>query len=306
MAETSRPWTGQILGDAGPYTFDHWAEVWRTMLQTGSDDGVFDGLLNELEVTGVVSPVSIDTGYALNHGTWYGNDAAVTVAIPTPAGATRIDRIVLRKSWAAQTVRITRVAGTEGGGAPSLTQVDGTTWDIPLAQVSITTLAAITVTDDRDFLLRIPGFGTALQVLRTNAGGTALEWSTPDAVPDQASQAEIEAESDVDKYIPPDLARFIPGAAKAYCTVASDGTLQSNSYNITSAAKDSTGVYTITLDDDFSNTDYVVAALAEVGGGSFRYVSVSDIAVGSFKIRTSDSDPNVFDTPFHVVAFGDQ
>lgn len=113
--------------------------------------GVFRGELNMLAVTGTVSPVSIATGRALIDGTWYENDAAVTVAIPTPSVSTRIDRIVLRKSWAAQTVRITRIAGTEGAAAPAMTQTPGVTWDFPLAQAAITTGGVITVTDDRRF-----------------------------------------------------------------------------------------------------------------------------------------------------------
>jgi hypothetical protein len=50
-----------------------------------------------------------------------------------------------------RTVRITRIAGIEGAGAPAITQTAGTTWDIPLAQVSITTGGAITLTDQRTF-----------------------------------------------------------------------------------------------------------------------------------------------------------
>jgi len=74
------------------------------------------------------------------------------VVIPSPTVSTRIDRIVLRKSWVAQTVRITRIEGIEGGGAPALTQTDGTTWDIPLYQVSITTGGNITLTDERVYI----------------------------------------------------------------------------------------------------------------------------------------------------------
>jgi hypothetical protein len=49
-------------------------------------------------------------------------------------------------------VRVTRVAGTEGGGVPAITQSDGTTWDVPLYQATITTGGAITLTDERSFV----------------------------------------------------------------------------------------------------------------------------------------------------------
>lgn len=159
MTERSRFWNSTVTGDAteapygGPTEF---AGALRSLAGGAAIPtnlgGVFRGELNVLEVSGVASPVTVETGRALCHGNWYENDAAVTVAVPTPAGATRIDRIVLRKNWTAQTVRITRIEGIEGGGAPALTQNAGTTWDTPLAQASITTLGVITVTDEREFL----------------------------------------------------------------------------------------------------------------------------------------------------------
>ena len=103
-------------------------------------------------MTGASSPVAVNTGEAYDYGFPYFNTASVNVAIPTPASNTRIDLVVLRANWSAQTVRITRIAGTEGAGAPSLVQSDGTTWDIPLAQASITTGGTITVTDTREFI----------------------------------------------------------------------------------------------------------------------------------------------------------
>jgi hypothetical protein len=150
MTEKSLVWGGNTTGDAGPYSFEQWQHMYRILFQTDiADEGIVDAYLNELAVTGAVTPVVVNTGAALVDGVPYESTASVSVTIPTPAGATRIDRIVLRKSWSAQTVRITRIAGVEGGGAPALVQSDGTTWDIPLAQLSTTIGGAITVTDQR-------------------------------------------------------------------------------------------------------------------------------------------------------------
>jgi hypothetical protein len=152
MAESSLPWAGAATGDCGPYSDDQWSDTWRKLfLLDRTTQGVLLGYGNTLAVTGATSPVAVNTGAALVDGKFYENTASVNVAIPTPAGATRIDRIVLRKDFAGQTVRITRIAGTEGAGAPAITQTDGTTWDIPLAQASITTGGIITVTDERSF-----------------------------------------------------------------------------------------------------------------------------------------------------------
>jgi hypothetical protein len=155
MTETSWPWGGITVGDAtlAPYSDDEWSDIWRKLfVEDRTAQGVLKRYANELAVSGAVSPVSVATGAALIDGKFYESDAVVGVAIPTPAVSTRIDRIVLRKDFAAQTVRITRIAGAEGGAAPAITQNDGVTWDIPLAQASITTGGAITLTDERRYI----------------------------------------------------------------------------------------------------------------------------------------------------------
>jgi len=159
MTERSRFWDGTATGDATIAPYDAGTEFAQVLMSISQANGiptdrsyVFTDELNELVPTGAASPVSIGTGRALVYGNWYENDSAVSVVIPTPAASTRIDRIVARKGWAAQTVRITRIAGTEGGGAPAITQTAGTTWDMPICQASITTGGVITITDERDFL----------------------------------------------------------------------------------------------------------------------------------------------------------
>lgn len=156
MAEVSFLWQTNGTGDGTDtgYTQTQMFEWLRSFLTPSATNlgGVAPDYQNKLAVSGTSSPVSVATGAALVYGIPYVNTAAVNVAIPTPSGATRIDRIVLRADYTAQTVRITRIAGTEGGAGPSLTQSAGTTWDIPLAQVSITTAGVVTVTDQREWL----------------------------------------------------------------------------------------------------------------------------------------------------------
>lgn len=169
MAEDSRFWTTNGTGDGtgSGYTTAKWAEfVRQTMTTAPASEGVLYGILNSLAVSGTSSPVSIASGSAIGYGYFYTNDASTTQAIATPTTATRIDRIVLRASWSAQTVRITRIAGTEGSGsAPAMTQTAGTTWDIPLATVSITTGGVITVTDARTFCKSPLAYGWFSQAL---------------------------------------------------------------------------------------------------------------------------------------------
>jgi hypothetical protein len=156
MAELSLLWetvTGTGDSDTGGYTDSQLFQMFRSLFsRTANLGGVSPDYQNELEVTGTSSPVAVNTGAALVHGIPYWNTASVNVTVATPAAQTRIDRIVLRADWGAQTVRITRIAGTEGGVAPALTQSAGVTWDIPLATVSVTTGGVITVTDAREWL----------------------------------------------------------------------------------------------------------------------------------------------------------
>lgn len=169
MAESSILWETSGVGDGSGtgYTDDQMFQLFRTFTQNANIGGVAPNVLNELEVTGASSPVAVNTGQALVYGIPYFNSASVNVAIPTPAASTRIDRIVLRASWAAQTVRITRIAGTEGAGAPAMTQTAGTTWDVPLAQASITTGGVITVTDERGWVGGV-GDGTIVAAMLAN------------------------------------------------------------------------------------------------------------------------------------------
>ena len=156
MAESSIYWDTNATGDGlvGGYTETQMFQFLRSIFTANATHlgGVAPDFADKLAVSGSSSPVAVATGAALVYGIPYFNTASVNVAVATPAGATRIDRVVLRASWSAQTVRIALVAGSEGGAAPALTQSAGTTWEIPLAQVSITTGGAITVTDERVWL----------------------------------------------------------------------------------------------------------------------------------------------------------
>jgi len=183
--EFSLPWGGIVIGDAGPYTDDDWSDVWRKLFTVDrTAQGVLRNYGNMLAVSGIVSPVSVATGAAVVDGKYFENDAALNVVVPTPAVLTRIDRIVVRKDFANQTARVTRVAGVEGAGAPALVQIDGVTWDIPLAQASITIAAAITLTDERVFIRSAIGQVTDRGVvINLNGGGALVQSGVQFAIP---------------------------------------------------------------------------------------------------------------------------
>ena len=174
MTQISGLWNGASVGDADLLTEvaadgigyrlgnsdyeSYFVDRFGRMIYNGDENrGVLKGWGNELAVTGVATPVAVDTGGAIVYGMPYENTVSVNVAVPSPTTDTRQDYIVLRRDWDAQTIRITRIVGVEGGGIPSITQSPAPSgsgiYDIPLATLSITTGGVITVTDAREFTL---------------------------------------------------------------------------------------------------------------------------------------------------------
>jgi hypothetical protein len=155
MAEKSIFWTTGSTGDgASPYTQTDLIDFFRDMFvgEAFASECVLPGILGEFAVTPGSGKVTVAAGGAYLFGYPYVSTAGVDVTIPTPSANTRIDRVILRADWEARTVRIVRIAGVEGVDAPSIVQVAGTVYDVPLAQVSVTTGGAITITDQRGFV----------------------------------------------------------------------------------------------------------------------------------------------------------
>lgn len=181
MTERSYFWDGLVTGDASlaPYTANTWNDILEVIIQRAANQGVVENLLNELLVSGIAVSVSVDTGNAINSGSFYENSLLLSVAIPTPVTDPRIDRIVVRKDWGLQTIRVARIAGTENASptAPALVQIDGSQWDVPLAQARIETTGVIAVTDEREFArtrLALVGIGWIL-IEEFNGDGTTGE-----------------------------------------------------------------------------------------------------------------------------------
>lgn len=117
-------------------------------------EGVAPAYLNNLvgSVPGV-NTARIGTGCAIVDGAWYENGAAEDITIPSAVGGgnTRIDRIVLRITWANYECVIMRVAGIDAAApvAPAITQTPGTVYDIMLYQALVDVSGNVTLTDER-------------------------------------------------------------------------------------------------------------------------------------------------------------
>jgi hypothetical protein len=168
-------------GEGQTYELD-----WSLMARKWLPDGVFKGVLNELQVYGDSSGmlVKIRSGHAWVRGHYYLNDAEVTQPI-TAAHATlsRIDRIVLRIDYAANTIRIALLTGTAASSpvAPALTQND-TTYEFLLANVAVgpavVLIAAGNVTDQRVYASADIPLGAANAIYQMNGAGSVAQWSS--------------------------------------------------------------------------------------------------------------------------------
>lgn len=156
-------------------------------------------------------------------------------------------------------------------------------------------------------LLRL-AIGTALQVLRTNAGATAPEWAAALAA---ASQAEMEAASSTTVYATPGRTQYHPGVAKACIVFDGSGTPTASLRHNTDASitDNAAGDWTIAITTDFSSTSWVPAGYAFHSGNTTRLVSsdVSGPAAGTLRVIAQRSDGTPVDaTHVGVVGFGDQ
>jgi hypothetical protein len=179
MAEKSYWFTTNNTGDGPPvgtgYSRTDLAHLSAIMAACSHFEGVAPGYLNTFNGTTATNQATIATGGAMVDGRQYRNDTAVNVTIPSAVGGgnTRIDRIVLRANWTAQTVRIFRIAGTDAASptAPAITQTSGTTYDITLYQALVNTSGLVALIEERVWA------GGRL----TRQGGSATDWSTAGA-----------------------------------------------------------------------------------------------------------------------------
>ena len=179
MAESSFLWTTGGAGDgSATYTRTNWSDILKVVAACMDEEGVATGYLNALAPSANgANTVRVATGGALVDGKPYLNSANNDINIPSAVGGgnTRIDRIVLRASWAAQTVRLTRIAGTDAASpsAPAITQTSGTTYDIMICQALVTTGGVVTVTDERVFAK--PGTNTITTAALTDLSVTTAK-----------------------------------------------------------------------------------------------------------------------------------
>ena len=119
----------------------------------------------------------------------------------------------------------------------------------------------------------------------------------------QANQAAIEAETDENTYIPPDLLVHHPGVAKVWCQVNATGTLESPSYGVSSVTDTGVGDMTVVFTTAFSTAVISGAGSGDVIGGGVRVLSP---ATGSIRQIMYDDANNPVDKIRYTQVWGDR
>lgn len=150
MTEKSYFWGGTSVGDAtlAPYDDDEFSDFIVNAIQYRREvQGVIFGKDNNLEITNPSGlTIQVDTGRAYVDGKLYVNDVAVSLTLSAaPGSGTDYYHVVLRKAFSAQTVRAVLVGPVNGGPATPAVQIDGTTWDIVMAEVRQTSGGTISI-----------------------------------------------------------------------------------------------------------------------------------------------------------------
>ena len=158
MTQDSYLWTTGGAGDgSATFTRSDWSKIAKIFSACLDDEGVAPNYLSQFAGSvPAANTFRVAAGAALVDGKPYDSDANVDTNIPSAVGGgnTRIDRIVLRADWTAQTVRVFRIAGTDAAAPtpPAITQNSGTTYDIMLYQVRVNTSGTVTIElDERVF-----------------------------------------------------------------------------------------------------------------------------------------------------------
>jgi hypothetical protein len=163
---------------------------WRAMARHWAADGVlvtgqavsdYTDFLAVTAGTGLQVLVSAGEAWVGGHYAEWETQSALTVG-SNASGSTRVDVVVARADFVNNDIELDIVAGTPGAGAPALTQ-NSSTWEIPLAQYSVTNGASApsSFVDRRSYSLPQPAVFEvyATQTQSTAGDGSAPNWIVP-------------------------------------------------------------------------------------------------------------------------------
>jgi len=137
----------------------------------------------------------------------------------------------------------------------------------------------------------------AIGVVELSATGTASSstflrgdnaWAAPGGGPSQATQSDIEAETNEDTYVPPDLVKFHKGVAKAWINMEMIGTQSiQDSYNVSGIADNNVGETTVSFTVAMSSAHYAIVHSVNLDHG--RHNHSAEQVAGSFEFAATNS-----------------
>ncbi len=230
--------------------------------------------------------------------------AAVTGILPTANGGTGIAFFTAAGPTVARVYTFPDAATTILTTNAAVTIPQGGTGQTT-AQAAIDALTAVSGATNEHVLTKDTASGNAIFKAATGGSGTA------------ATQAEMEAATDVTVFSTPGRQHFHPGHPKAWAMVTVSGGTPTLavSYNITSITDTATGRLTVTIATDFSSADWaaVVSGTYTQSTALLRSVTVESTsqAAGSIilnNVEITESSAVSAEDPsaWHFAGFGDQ
>ena len=151
--------------------------------------------------------------------------------------------------------------------------------------------------------------GADLFIMDNGAGGTnvkvtATEVATFIGAPAQAVQSDIEAQTNQNTYIPPDLLKHNPGVGKFWVNVPANGVVSisaANSTNVASVDDDGTGARGVNLTVAFASTTFAALASGDTLHAAATIINSSDVLVGVYNTSHAAAD-----SVTQAGGFGDQ
>ena len=144
-----------------------------------------------------------------------------------------------------------------------------------------------------------------------NAGVRGLPRDTSGdtpTVPSAASQTEMEAASSTSVYVTPGVAKYHPGAAKAWAhvTISAGAPTLAAGHNFSSSITDNgVGDFTLTFTTALSSAFFATIVTVERSANLY-HARVESQSTTAIRVRIADSGGTLTDpTAFSVVVFGD-
>jgi len=148
-------------------------------------------------------------------------------------------------------------AGANGAATISIANDAIDSQHYAAGSIDLEHMSSQSVDEDNLHISNAGNNGEFLSKQSGNAGG--LTWAAVSSGPSQATKAAMEAETNEDTYVPPDLVKDSPGVAKAWGEASADGATLLANYNVGSLTDNGNGDVEFNYTTAFSSANYGAA-----------------------------------------------